>query len=194
MKTFALKTAVRAAAANALFALSLAGAAHAGPQFVDKAGIANFGYDVVAYQTTFTATKGTKDFTATYDGATFWFASAANRDMFTKNPAAFAPAYDGHCAFAVANNKKLTVDPEAFSVVDPVTHELVSRTNFTPGAGRVYLNYDPGVNKKFNADTKGIIAKSDYAWKDCLEKRPAAKPEKGISDLFPAGRAASCPK
>jgi hypothetical protein len=55
---------------------------------------------------------------ASYNNATFWFASAENRDMFLGDPEALAPAYDGHCAFALTNHKKLLVDPEAFSIVD----------------------------------------------------------------------------
>ncbi|MBI1338860.1 hypothetical protein GC169_01435 [bacterium] len=173
---------------------TFAGAAHAGPQFVDKAGVANFGYDVVAYHTSFSAIKGKAEFSATHNGVPFWFASAANRDAFTRNPTAFAPAYDGHCAYALSNDKKLTVDPEAFSIVDKKTGKLVDRAAYTPGTGTLYLNYSPSVNGQFNKDVAGTISRADFAWKDCLEKRPAAKPNKGLSDLIPGSRPKDCPK
>lgn len=171
-----------------------AGAANAGPQFVDKSGVADFGYDVVAYHTNFQAVKGSPEFSAPYNGATFWFGSAAHRDLFVKSPAAYAPAFDGHCAFAVASHKKLTVDPEAFSIVDPSTGRLVDRSTYQPGTGVLYLNYDPGVNRKFNAAPAETIAKANHAWKGCLEKQPAANPSKGLSDLLPGSRPKSCPK
>lgn len=169
-------------------------AALAGPQFVDQDGVANFGYDVVAYHQTFTATKGSADFTATHNGAPFWFASAENRDLFIANPGRFAPAYDGHCAFAVASHKKLTVDPESFSIVDPETRRLVDRATYTlETPGVLYLNYSADVNGKFNAQLPDIIMQADYAWTDCLEKLPAARPKKGLRDLFGGKRPDSCP-
>ena len=169
------------------------GVAGAGEQFVDRNGIANFGYDVVAYHTSFTPTEGTADYAADYNGATFWFASAENRDLFIGDPVAFAPAYDGHCAFALTSHKKLLVDPEAFSIVDPETGMQVDRNSYAPGEGTLYLNYDPGVNSKFNAELSSNIAKADFAWTDCLELRPAAEPRKRFSDLFGGGRPRDCP-
>ena len=177
----------------AMTATALTGTANAGEQFVDKSGVANFGYDVVAYHTTFTPTKGDSAFTATYNGAPFWFTSAENRDRFAATPEAFVPGYDGHCAYALIDHKKLTVDPEAFSIVDPATGQLVDPASYTPGDGQLYLNYDPGVNRKFNKDIDGSIAKASFAWDDCLELRPAAKPSKGFRDLFSAGRPKDCP-
>ena len=176
-----------------IFAACLHGTALAGPQFVDKSGVANFGYDVVAYHTAFEPTKGSPEFTAEYNGVPFWFASAENRDTFLADPEAYAPAYDGHCAYAMAHNKKLTVDPEAFTIVNPDTDRPVDRKAYKPGSGQLYINYDPGVNEKFAADSKELIAEADFAWRDCLEHRPAAKPKKGFSDLFPGSRPKSCP-
>jgi YHS domain-containing protein len=71
-------------------AISVFGSAAAGEQFTDKSGIANFGYDVVAYHTTFQATEGSDQYVASYNNATFWFASAENRDLFLGDP-------EGHC-------------------------------------------------------------------------------------------------
>ncbi|MCA8900344.1 MAG: hypothetical protein KDA53_03755 [Hyphomonas sp.] len=174
-------------------AMLASGTAAAGEQFTDKNGIANFGYDVVAYHTTFQPTEGTSQFSASFNEATFWFASAENRDLFLSDPVAFAPAYDGHCAFALTSHKKLLVDPEAFSIVSPETGHQVDPSTYVPGEGVLYLNYDPGVNQKFNKDLKANIAKADFAWIDCLETRPAAVPKKRFNDLFSGGRPKSCP-
>ncbi|MEL7029095.1 MAG: YHS domain-containing (seleno)protein [Pseudomonadota bacterium] len=175
-------------------ASALAGAAQAGEQFVDENGVANFGYDVVAYHTALAATPGSADFTADHNDAVFYFASAENRDLFLADPARYAPAYDGHCAFALVSHKKLTIDPEAFSIVDPETLTLVDPETYSPDeAGVLYLNYSSGVNDEFNDDLAGNIAKADFAWTDCLENQPAARPNKSFRDFFGGKRPKECP-
>jgi len=167
----------------------------AGEQFVDREGRANFGYDVVAYHLEGAAVPGSMDFQAEYNGAAFLFASAENRDRFVMNAERYAPAYDGHCSFALASHKKLTVDPEAFVVVDPATNAPVGE-DYDPDtdAGVLYLNYSPSVNRQFREDVAGNIEKADYAWTDCLETLPAAGPGKGVRDLFPGRRPGFCPE
>jgi YHS domain-containing protein len=78
------------------------------------------GFDPVAY---FPAgggepTKGSKDVTAVYRGATYRFASAAHRDLFLASPSEFAPAYGGWCAYAMASGERVEVDPESFLIED----------------------------------------------------------------------------
>lgn len=165
-----------------------------GEQFVDKNGIANFGYDVIAYHTTFTATEGTAEFQSEFNGAIFYFASAENKALFDKRPDDFVPAYDGHCAFALLSYKKLTVDPEAFSIVHPETNEILGLEGYSLDApGILYLNYSPGVNEDFNEDVEGNVAEADEAWDNCLELRPAARPRKSFRDFFGSRRPKDCP-
>ena len=169
--------------------------AFAGEQFVDKNGVANFGYDVVAYHTTLAPALGLAEHSASHNDATFWFASKENRDLFLADPARYAPAYDGHCAYALVNHKKLTIDPEAFSIVDPATQAPVDSASYDPAtdAGVLYLNYSASVNAQFDEDLTGNITKADFAWTDCLEHKPAARPKKGLRDFFGGGRPSSCP-
>ena len=75
------------------------------------------GYDVVAYHTTATAVEGRKEFYADYDGATFYFASAENREAFNEAPGKYVPKYNGYCAFGVgAKNAKVPADPKTFKL------------------------------------------------------------------------------
>ncbi len=179
---------------GAIGALGVLNAASAGEQFVGPNGVANFGYDVVAYHATFTPTEGSEAFSATYNGAPFWFASAENRDRFVENPELYAPAYDGHCAFALVSHKKLTVDPEAFSIIDPETGLQVEQEAYSiEQPGILYLNYSTKVNAQFNDGLPDIIAEADFAWDDCLERQPAAKPRKSFRDFFGGGRPKDCP-
>ena len=86
---------------------------------VDAKGVAVQGYDVVAYHTVpAPRPRAAPSFMAKHEGATYHFSSAANRDMFTANPAKYAPAFGGFCAMGVALEKKLDGDPTAWKLVD----------------------------------------------------------------------------
>ena len=129
----------------------LPAAAQAGPQFTDPAragGAALYGYDPVAYFTVGEPVMGSADFTATHNGAVWWFASAANRDAFTADPAAYAPQYDGHCAFAASRGYKASADPTAWQIVDD----------------KLYVNFNRLVHLRWKLDIPGNIAEGDRHW------------------------------
>ncbi|MAU65762.1 YHS domain-containing (seleno)protein [Hyphomonas sp.] len=111
------------------------------------------GYDPVAYFTDGQPVKGSKEFSTEYNGATFQFASAANRDTFLADPAAYAPQYGGYCAWAMADGKYAKGDAKYWKIVD----------------GKLYLNYNAGIQKKWNADIPGFIEKADTQWQDLQE-------------------------
>jgi YHS domain-containing protein len=137
----------RIAFAFALIVASFAAGAHAG-EFYEKEGAALRGYDPVAYFTEGRPVKGSPRHTAEYKGSTFHFASAQTRDAFAADPARYAPQYGGFCAFGTAGGYKAKIDPAAFTVVD----------------GKLYLNYDEQVQKKWRADIPGFVAKADQNW------------------------------
>jgi YHS domain-containing protein len=120
----------------------------------DKTGLALYGYDAVAYQTDSSARKGSEEFTAMYDGATYRFATAANRDAFQAAPDKYLPAYGGYCAYGVTRGYKVKIDPEAFRVVE----------------GRLYLNYDKDVQAKWLKDIAAYIAKANANWPELKDK------------------------
>ena len=111
------------------------------------------GYDPVAYFTDGQPVKGSKEFSTEYKGATFQFASAVNRDAFLADPAAYAPQYGGYCAWAMADGKYAKGDAKYWKIVD----------------GKLYLNYNAGIQKKWNADIPGFIEKADTQWQDLQE-------------------------
>jgi YHS domain-containing protein len=115
-------------------------------------GVAAGGYDVVAYFAG-TPIEGSGEFTSEHNGATYRFASAANRDAFTANPARYAPQYGGYCAWAVANGYTAKGDPVAWSVE----------------GGKLYLNYSKSVRSDWLKDVSGNIAKGDANWPKVLE-------------------------
>ena len=115
---------------------------------VDDNGVILRGFDAVAYQIDHKAVQGSANFTATRDGAIYYFASAANRDAFKADPAKYAPAYGGYCAMGVAVGKKLDGDPAAFTVAN----------------GRLYLNVSDKVRSMWSKDIAGNEAKAVKSW------------------------------
>ena len=129
--------------------LSLAVTAHAaGESNVDSSGLALKGYDPVAYFTENKPVPGRTEFTARHEGATYRFASAANRDAFAASPGKYAPQYGGYCAFGLASGYKAPIEPDAWTVVD----------------GKLYLNYNQSVRRRWSSDIPGYLRKADTHW------------------------------
>lgn len=114
-----------------------------------KDGVAIGGADPVAYFTEATYVPGNAEYAYEWQGATWQFASAENRDIFAENPEQYAPEYGGFCAWAVAaKNTLVPIDPEAWSVVD----------------GKLYLNANQKVQTNWLKDVPGFIFEADSNW------------------------------
>jgi YHS domain-containing protein len=132
-----------------LVALLLVAAAASAQQVNrDRHGLALDGYDPVAYFTDGRAVRGDAAIARTHEGATYHFASTANRDAFAKDPARYLPQFGGFCAWAVSRGYTAPTDPEAWRVVD----------------GKLYLNYSRSVQKMWEGDVPGNIRKGDANW------------------------------
>lgn len=103
------------------------------------------GYDTVAYHTTGAPVRGDRAFTTQWRGAEWRFASQDNLDLFLANPEAYAPAYGGYCAWAMAEGYTAKGDPNIWSIVD----------------GVLYLNFDRTVQDRWETDIPGFIARAD---------------------------------
>lgn len=119
---------------------------------LDKDGIAIQGYDPVAYFTTGKAVDGKKDLSFEYLGATYRFATAADRDAFKANPNKYEPQYGGWCAYAMgAKGEKVEIDPGTFKIVD----------------GKLFLFYNKFFNNtrtSWNKDETRLKADADRNW------------------------------
>ncbi|WP_291296636.1 YHS domain-containing (seleno)protein [Elioraea sp.] len=146
---------VRRMVLAALFAAPVAAAAFlaipsraADGQVFAERGIAIRGTDPVAYFTQGRPVAGNAAITHPWRGATWRFATAANRDAFAADPERYAPAYGGFCAWAVAQGYTASIDPDAWKIVD----------------GRLYLNYNPRIQRDWEADIPGNITKANTNW------------------------------
>src|SRR5882757_7837387 len=62
-------------------------------------GTALKGYDPVAYFEDGKPVKGRDEFRHDWNGGKWYFATAAHRDTFAKDPAKYAPQFGGYCAW-----------------------------------------------------------------------------------------------
>lgn len=110
--------------------------------------VAAGGYDVVSYRTGEKPVRGNGNHVAVYEGVTYVFQNDENKRRFERDPARFAPAYGGYCAYGVSVGKKFVGDPDVWAIVDD----------------RLYLNLDTKVQGLWNQDVPGNIAKAETRW------------------------------
>ena len=122
------------------------------PPVYQRRGFAIDGYDPVAYFTDADAVRGDDAHTSEWNGATFRFASAANKETFDADPETYAPQYGGYCAWAVANGYTAKIDPDAWSIEN----------------GKLYLNFSKRIRRRWLKDVPGNIAKGDANWPSVL--------------------------
>lgn len=111
-------------------------------------GVAIRGTDPVAYFTEGRPVEGSAEHAAEWNGATWHFASAENRETFLADPEAYAPQFGGFCAWAVAEGYTASIDPEAWAIVD----------------GRLYLNYSRRIQRRWERDIPGNISRGEVNW------------------------------
>ena len=114
----------------------------------NRAGVAIDGYDPVAYFVDGRARRGSSEVTMNWGGATWQFTDTEHRDAFAADPARYVPAYGGYCAWAASRGKIAPVDPRAWHVEN----------------GRLFLNYNARLNRRFVETSSDCIAAGDASW------------------------------
>ena len=112
------------------------------------------GFDPVAYFTDGKAVEGSRQFIFTWKGATWRFATQANRDAFSATPERYAPQYGGHCAWAAAQDYVAPGDPHHWRIV----------------GGKLYVNYNAKAQVTWERDIPGHIKAGDANWPGLLAK------------------------
>ncbi len=118
-------------------------------------GVALGGFDPVSYfpEGGGKAEKGFVKRDLKYNGITYRFASDENRERFRANPDKYLPAYNGWCAWAMAElNAKVDVEPTSYQVYN----------------GKLYVFYDHAtLNTRalWLKDPEGMLAKANANWK-----------------------------
>lgn len=115
---------------------------------LDSKGVILKGYDPVAYFTQKKAVKGSPKYQTTYQGATYYFSSAADLATFKKSPSKYVPQYGGFCANGMANRQASDIDPGVFFVIK----------------GKLYVCASPAAEKEFQSNVEGNVKKADLNW------------------------------
>ena len=114
----------------------------------DARSIAIKGYDPIAYFTQSKPVRGSAGLSFMWMGATWLFASAEDRDLFAHSPEKFAPQYGGYCAYGVSQGRLVSIDPEAWTIVD----------------GKLYLNYSKGIQRTWSQAPERYIMDANRLW------------------------------
>ncbi len=114
-------------------------------------GLALQGYDPVAYFDEHQALPGVARLESMHRGVKYRFATSEHRKAFNEEPAKYLPTYGGWCATAMAEGKKVEIDPKTFKVTD----------------GRLFLFYNGFWGNALNDWKKNepaLTARADEHW------------------------------
>ncbi|MGE3539794.1 MAG: YHS domain-containing (seleno)protein [Candidatus Tectimicrobiota bacterium] len=118
------------------------------------------GYDAVAYFTDARPVKGSPQWSYSWQGATWHFASPENRQRFAQEPEKYAPQYGGYCAYAIAKGNIADISPTQWAIVQ----------------GKLYLNNNVFAQSLWDADRSGHIVSGDGNWQITPRKPVTATP------------------
>lgn len=120
-------------------------------------GVAISGYDPVAYFTEDAAIPGSPLHELSWNGVTWYFASAANRDVFLQDPEVYAPLFGGHCAMSMARGHLSSGNPQIFRIA----------------GGRLMLFYSIGNRAAFDLSPAAALTEAARNWAELPERRGA---------------------
>jgi len=147
-----MKTIVKSAAALALFTASALAGDLVNVSGASKAAVS--GFDTVAFFTDSKPINGSPFISAEHKGATYFFVTEEHEKLFTANPEKYIPQFGGYCAFGVGIDKLFPVDISTWQV----------------RSGKLYLNLNPDILKKFNEDLEGNVANANRNWPGLVKK------------------------
>ena len=148
-----MKTIIKSIAALVLLTASALASNLVNVSGASKAALS--GYDPVAFFTDSKPVNGSPFIAAEHQGATYFFATEEHKKLFTEDPDKYVPQFGGFCAYGVSVGKLFPVDITTWQVRD----------------GKLYLNLNGDVLKKFNADFDGNVAKADQNWPGLVKKK-----------------------
>jgi len=147
-----MKNTIKSLAALALLSVSAFAGELVNVSGASKAAVS--GYDTVAFFTDAKPVNGSPFISAEYQGATYFFTSEEHKALFTASPEKYVPQCGGFCAFGVGLGKLFPVDINTWQVRD----------------GKLYLNLNGEILKKFNTDFDGNVAKANQLWPELVKK------------------------
>jgi YHS domain-containing protein len=111
-------------------------------------GVALGGLDPVTYFTGAEPLPGLADYEYDWNGVPWYFANAADRDIFIRAPEVYAPQFGGHSATSLAQGYLSDGDPRLYAVV----------------AQRLYFFYSEGNRDAFDKAPAATIDAAREKW------------------------------
>jgi YHS domain-containing protein len=106
------------------------------------------GYDPVSYFVDGHPEKGSAEYQASYDDATYWFKTPEHRATFVADPDRYAPQFQGFCTVTLSRGEKYEADPEAWVIAD----------------GKLYVFGAKEAVPVFRAQTASTLEKATENW------------------------------
>ena len=124
-------------------------------------GVAIDGYDPVSYFLGPEPQAGVPDFEYDWQGVPWYFASAANRDVFIRNPEIYAPQYGGHCLTSLSRGYLSDGKPGLYAIE----------------AMKLYFFYSAANRDAFALSKTATLTAAAKAWPDLSKQLsgPAAE-------------------
>jgi YHS domain-containing protein len=142
-------------------------------------GVAIDGYDPVTYFIEPEPRQGLAEFEYVWGGVSWFFVSAANRDVFAHSPEAYAPQYGGHCLTSLSRGYLSDGKPRLFVIE----------------ALKLYFFYSTGNRDAFLLSKSEAFEKANANWERLSKGLPietvaASAPEGAAQQPADAGKAA----
>ncbi|MGN6489206.1 MAG: YHS domain-containing (seleno)protein [Devosia sp.] len=129
-------------------------------------GVALEGYDPVSYFTEAEPLAGSPDYEFVWQGVPWYFATAANRDVFMRHPEVYAPQYGGHCAMSLSRGFLSDGKPRLY---------VIERM-------KLYLFYSVANREAFFAQAEPALTAANQNWGRLAPELMGAQP--GIAEAM----------
>ncbi|HTJ56258.1 MAG TPA: YHS domain-containing (seleno)protein [Devosiaceae bacterium] len=137
------------------------------PQMVTDplTGVALSGYDAISYFAADGPVEGKPDYEYDWNGVPWYFANAADRDIFSRSPEVYAPQFGGHGAQSLAQGYLSDGNPVIYAVL----------------AQRLYLFYSDDNRTAFMATPGASIDNARRNWRKFFPPAPQPSPPAAAS-------------
>jgi YHS domain-containing protein len=136
-------------------------------------GVAIEGYDPVTYFIESEPRQGLPDFEYVWNGVSWYFVSAANRDVFARNPTVYSPQYGGHCLMSLSRGYLSDGKPRLYLIE----------------ALKLYFFYSTANRDAFVMSKAETLKLAADNWVNLSKGLPVEKPEEN----FPSSEASAEP-
>ena len=140
-------------------------------------GVAIDGYDAVSYFIASEPQPGLPDFEYVWGGVPWYFTSAANRDVFARNPEVYAPQYGGHCVISLSRGYLSDGKPRLYAVE----------------ALKLYFFYSTANRDAFMLSKSAALASAADNWANLSKDLSGAAGEEPASDALPSQETPDAP-